>query len=227
MNKRAKTRLIGVTAIILLAVVAMVASGVFGDNTAYYRTVPEIAADTELVGERVKVGGVVVAGSWDQKQNPMSFVIRDEGDAEQTGPELQVVYNGAVPATFGDGVTAIITGELGDDGTINATEMITKCPSKYESAEGAMPIADLKNRGEDMVGKTVKATGYVKAGTIVPPGGDTRFVVTNDADGGAEVGVSYAGALPEGMVDGSKIVLTGAIEDDGLFVATQVAMEQK
>ena len=94
MNKRAKTRLIGVTAIILLAVVALLASGMFGGNTAYYRTVPEIASDKELVGERIKVGGVVVAGSWDQKQNPMSFVIRDEGDAMETGPELQVVYSG-------------------------------------------------------------------------------------------------------------------------------------
>jgi cytochrome c-type biogenesis protein CcmE len=225
-NKRAKTRLIGVTAIILLAVVALLASGVFGGNTAYYRTVPEIASDSELVGERIKVGGTVVAGSWDQKQNPMTFVIRDEADSQEVGPELTVVYSGAVPATFGDGVTAIITGELAEDGTISATEMITKCPSKYESAEGAMSIADLLDRGDEMFNKTVKATGYVKSGTIVAPGSGQRFVVTNDADGGAEVPVAWEGALPEGMVDGSKIVLTGSMEEDG-FVATSVAMEQR
>ena len=48
-----------------------------------------------------------------------------------------------MPATFGDGVVAIVTGKLDDDGTITATDMITKCPSKYESATGATPVADL------------------------------------------------------------------------------------
>lgn len=225
MNKRAKTRLIGVTAIILLAVVALLASGVFSGNTAYYRTVPEIAEDRELVGERVKVGGIVVTGSWDQKQNPMTFVIRDEMDKDETGPELKIVYNGAVPATFGDGVTAIITGELGADGTISASEMITKCPSKYESAEGALAVKDLVDR-DDLIGKTLKSAGFVKAGTIVPPGGDIRFVVTDEANGGAEMPVAWEGALPEGMVDGSKVVLTGSVEDGGIFVATAVAMER-
>jgi len=36
----------------------------------------------------------------------------------------------------------------------------------------------------------------------------------------------FEGALPDGMTDGSKVVLTGAIEADGKFVATNVALEQ-
>jgi cytochrome c-type biogenesis protein CcmE len=187
--------------------------------------VDEVSTDATLAGERVKVGGAVIAGSWDKNSNPMKFTVRDETDVDGTGPTLDVVYNGPVPSTFGDGVTAIVTGELGSDGVLNADEMITKCPSKYESATGALPISDLLGKGESMVGKTVKATGYVKAGTIAPPGGAVRFIVTTTAEGGGEVGVTWEGALPDGMVDLSVVVLTGAIEADGMFVATDVSLD--
>lgn len=226
MNKRARNRLIGVTAIVLLAIAAIFFSLGSRGGTAYYKSVEEVATDQTLVGERVKVGGAVVAGSWDKKANPMTFEIRDEADSAGTGEVVKVVYNGPVPSTFGDGVTAIVTGELAPDGHIEAGEMITKCPSKYESATGAMPVSDLLASGASMVGKTVKATGYIKAGTIAPPGGESRFTLTNDKTGGAEVKVAYEGALPAGMSDGSKVVLTGAVEADGIFVATQVALEQ-
>lgn len=226
MNKRARTRLIGVTAIILLAVVAMVASGAFGGNTAYSRTVKEVTEDKSLVGERVKVSGTVVSGSWDQNQNPMKFTIRDEADAQESGPTINVVFNGAVPSTFGDGVTAIVTGELDENGTVTSSDMITKCPSKYESAKGSMSVTDLLGKADTMTGKTTKISGFVKKGTIVAPGGDSRFVVASETDGGDELPVAWEGALPAGMVDGSKVVLTGALEADGKFVATEVALDK-
>jgi cytochrome c-type biogenesis protein CcmE len=225
-NKRARNRLIGVTAIILLAIVAVFASIGSRGGTAYYKSVKEVASDSSLVGQRVKVGGAVVAGSWDKKANPMTFTIRDEKDTAGQGQVVKVVYNGPVPSTFGDGVTAIVTGEIDKSGAINAGEMITKCPSKYESATGAMPLGDLIGMGASMTGKTVRAVGYVKTGTIVAPGGDARFIATADATGGKEIKVVYEGALPAGMVDGSKVILGGAIEADGRFVATSVALEE-
>lgn len=219
-------RLIGVTAVILIAIAAVVViSG--NTNSAYSSTVADITKDPSLVGERVKVGGAVVPASWDKQSNPMRFVIRDEKDSAGTGPTVKVIYTGGVPSTFGDGVVAIVTGELGADGTIKATEMITKCPSKYESAEGALPIADLVKSGESMYGKTVKATGFVKPGSLGAANDDPRFIVVTNVDGtGASVPVSFTGVLPSGMQDGSQVVLTGALEKDGVFVATDVAMEQ-
>jgi len=225
-NKRAQMRLLGVTAIILLAVAAIFFSLQSRGGTAYYKTVKEISTDSSLSGERVKVGGAVVTGSWDRKSNPMKFVIRDEADKASSGPTVNVVYNGAVPSTFGDGVTAIVTGELSSDGTIEADEMITKCPSKYESATGVIPVGDLVGKGESMVGKPTKATGYVKAGTIVAPGADARFIVTTAKGGTDDVKVVFEGALPSGMTGDSQVVLTGAIEADGKFVATDVALTQ-
>lgn len=223
MNKRAQMRLIGVTAIILI-IVAAIFFGLSSGEGAYFKTVEEVSQDSSLVGERVKVGGAVVAGSWNKESNPMRFEIRDENDKTGKGPALKVVYAGSVPSTFGDGVVAIVTGELKPDGTIEAGEMITKCPSKYESASGAMPVASLT---EGSSAENLTVTGYVKPGTIVAPGGAERFVIAETADGsGKAFSVVWEGALPSGMTDGSQVVIKGELKD-GVFTATSVAIAQE
>lgn len=222
MNKRARARLIGVTAIILIAIVAIIV-GAGGQQGAYYKTVKDVSSDDSLVGERVRVGGAVVNGSWDKKSNPMTFDIREEGDESQDGPTIKVVYNGTVPSTFGDGVVAIVTGELDSEGTINSDDMITKCPSKYQSATGALSIDDLVGGGSDLTGKSVKVTGYV-SGEVSPPGGDVRFTIENAENGDKTLPVFYDGAIPQGMEPGSQVVLGGALDENGTFDAVSVAL---
>ncbi|NTU70707.1 MAG: cytochrome c maturation protein CcmE [Coriobacteriia bacterium] len=226
MNKRARIRLIGVTAAILIAVAAMVYyTG--GKQGAYEADIAAITTDKSLVGEQVKVGGTVVAGSWDKKSNPMRFTIRGEQDSANTGPTLKVVYTGTVPATFGDGVVAIVTGKIDDQGVLTAGDMITKCPSKYESATGATPIADVVAGGATLEGKPMRVTGYLKPASLAPAGstGD-RFIIAQNADGsGQAVPVTFAGVLPDGIKDGVQLVLGGELSD-GKFVATSVALEQ-
>ena len=220
MNKRARMRLIGVTAIIAISVVAIVV-GVGAGDGSYSRNVSDVVGDGEAVGVRVRVTGTVIPGSWDKKSSPMRFDIRDEGATD--GPALAVVYNGGVPSTFGDEVTAIITGTITPDGVLESEDMITKCPSKYESATGALTIADLLAEGESVIGKSVRVTGFVVSGTIQPPGGAVRFVIA-DEGGSPSVDVYYDGALPEGMVDGSQVVLGGLLDEQGVFDAVSVSL---
>ena len=222
-NKRARNRLIGVTAIVIIGIAAVLL-GAGSKDGAYYRQVSEIVAE-DLSGERVKVGGEVVAGSWDKQSNPMRFEIREEG--VEDGDTINVVYTGGVPSTFGDGVVAILTGTLDDSGTtLESDDMITKCPSKYESAAGALPVADLVGKSESMAGKYAKVTGAVAAGTIVPPGEDVRFVIVAE-EGTEELGVFYEGALPEGMDDGSAVVIGGTLLESGVFEADSVAISEE
>ena len=225
MNKRARIRLIGVTAIILVAIAAII-FGAGGSQGAYYKTVKDVTTDKALVGQRVRVGGAVVTGSWDKKSNPMRFAIREEGDQSGSGPTIKVVYNGTVPSTFGDGVVAIVTGDLTADGTIDSNDMITKCPSKYQSATGALTVAELLSGGEDLTGKSVKVSGYV-AGQVNPPGGNVRFTIANSTQSGDQtVDVFYDGAIPQGMQTGSQVVLGGALDSNGVFDAVSVAMSK-
>lgn len=223
MNKRARTRLIAVTAIILIVVAAILLTAGSQDG-AYYRSVSEILADDEVTGERIQVGGEVVAGSWDQQSNPMTFEIREEG--VEDGDTLVVVYSGGVPSTFGDGVVAILKGTVTEEGVLESDDMITKCPSKYESAAGALTVDSLLGMGDGMVGNPTKVTGLVVDGSIVPPGGETRFKMVAE-DGSEELGVAYEGALPAGMDSGSIIVVNGKMGEDGIFAADQVALSEE
>lgn len=218
MNKRARNRLVGVT-VIILAVAGAILFGARGEG-AYSRTVSDVAGKTDLAGERVRVSGTVVDGSWDRRTSPMRFEIRNEG--ENSGPTISVEYSGGLPSTFGDGVVAVVTGEVNADGTlITADDMITKCPSKYESATGALTVDQLLTQGSDGF---IPVTGYVVPGSIAPVTADARFSIQSTASGGAEVPVFYEGALPEGMSDGSHVVLKGELDDQGVYVATEVAL---
>lgn len=224
MNKRARNRLIGITAIILIAIAAIFATVGMRGGSAYNMTVKEATSDPKNVGKRIKVGGVVVTGSWDKKSNPMTFKIRDEKDDNNTGNQLTIVYSGAVPSTFGDGVTAIVTGDLDASNTIQAGEMITKCPSKYESATGAYTVTDLKKKAEQMKGIPVKVQGVIKEGSITPPGGAVRFVIQNAKGSADELNIAFDGGMPDEAKEGATVILTGSLNDAGAFETTNVSI---
>lgn len=225
MNKRARNRLIGVTAIIIIAIVAIFSFMSSQNVAAYNMTVEDAVKDPENIGRRIKVSGVVVTGSWDKKSNPMTFKIQDEGAASEDAPAITIVYTGGVPSTFGDGVTAIVTGELDDKQTITSGDMLTKCPSKYESATGAYEVSKLKAKADAMVGIPIKVAGVLKPGSITPPGGAVRFIILNAEGSTDELNIAFDGAIADEIKDGSKLVITGQLDDTGAFVATDVALD--
>ncbi len=78
-------------------------------------------------------------------------------------------YDGAASSTFGNGVTAICTGKIveGEGGLeLVCSELVTKCPSKYESATDALSVTNLLDYGDSIINTTVKLKGTVKAGTL-------------------------------------------------------------
>lgn len=218
-------RLIAVTVIILAVVTGfLIYSGANG-GASYSKTVDQVVADQSLVGKQVKVAGKVVNGSWDKKTDPMIFKMVAESDTLGTGPAVQVTYNGASPSTFGDGVVAIVTGTLNSGGKITSSDMITKCPSKYKSAQGAIPVQDLQPVN---AGQAIQVTGFVVPGSIKPAGQAQRFALAAAADGsGKTVPVAYDAALVSGMKDGSKLVITGQLGKNGTFTATEIALATK
>ncbi|MDR1776014.1 MAG: cytochrome c maturation protein CcmE [Actinomycetes bacterium] len=225
MNNRARNRLIGIA--VILVVVIAAALVFFSKGSAYNLTIAQVIGDTENNGKRVKVSGTVVDGSWDKKTNPMTFMIAETGDDSENPPELTVVYTGALPATFGDGVEAIVTGEYdADTKTVTSGEMITKCPSKYESSDDAYQVTQLKERADAMVNVPVRVAGVVKDGSVVPPGGAVRFVILNAEGATDELNVSFDGALSDDVKDGAHVVLTGELDQNGAFYATEVALEK-
>lgn len=218
MNRRARNRLIGVT-VIILGVAAAVFFAFIGPNAAYSRSVSEVLKDPTLVGKRVKVKGSVVKASWDKRTHPMKFRIADEG--KTSGRELSVSYDGGAPNTFGDGIVAIVTGQLGTDGTVKADEMVTVCPSRYAEKSDAITVDELLNKKP---GGMPKVYGWLKAGSLKTSGqGAERFILTSLQDGGKELRVKYDGAMPKDSKDGGGLVVLGAYSEQGLISASTVS----
>jgi cytochrome c-type biogenesis protein CcmE len=60
----------------------------------------------------------------------VAFVVADEGDPAVS---MRVEYRGAVPDTFKEGVEVILKGDWDQGaGVFRASQLVTKCPSKYE-----------------------------------------------------------------------------------------------
>ena len=225
MNTKTKRRLVVVTGVIVV-VLAIVLAVVGSGGAAKTVTVADALSGAHD-SDRVQVSGNVVDNSFATKDNVLTFEICDpEGDESQT---LRVSYDGAASSTFGNGVTAICTGKLiSADGGVElvASELVTKCPSKYESATDALSVSRLLEYGDDIVDTTVKLAGGVGEGTLTAAGsGEPRFVVADSQDATLQVPVEFDGALPDAIVDGTSVVITGSLSGSGSFVATDVAQE--
>lgn len=70
-------------------------------------------------------------------------------------------------------------------------------------------------------GQAVRLGGMVKPGSLLmlDDGVSVRFVVS---DGDAEIGVRYAGILPDLFTEGSGVVAEGALDAGGTFQATNL-----
>lgn len=77
---------------------------------------------------------VKATGSWvkeknynfDKQNSIFSFYMKDE-----TGSEMKVVYKGMIPNNFESCTSVVVTGKY-QNGNFHATEILTKCPSKYQ-----------------------------------------------------------------------------------------------
>lgn len=78
---------------------------------------------------------VKATGSWvkeknydvDKKNKIFSFYMQDVH-----GNEMKVIYNGTIPNNFESAQSVVVTGQY-KDGYFHARDILTKCPSKYES----------------------------------------------------------------------------------------------
>ena len=224
MNTKTKRRLVVVTGVIVVVLAIVLA--VVGSGGAAKTVSVADALSGSYDSDRIQVSGNVVDNSFATEDNVLTFdIYAPEGDASQT---LRVRYEGAASSTFGNGVTAICTGKLSTSNGVElvASELVTKCPSKYESATDALTVARLTEYGESIVDTTVKLAGTVVEGTLTAAGtGEPRFMVADAGDASVRVPVEFDGALPESIVDGTSVVITGSLSDAGSFVATDVAQE--
>jgi cytochrome c-type biogenesis protein CcmE len=120
-----------------VVVLAIAALGYFSlrGSMVYYYTVQELTAKGPA--QNVRVAGDLINGTLKKSDvgQPIKFEITDKGATE---PTLFISYAGVVPDTFKDDpanpVEVVVEGNYLNDGTFAATNLLAKCPSKYEKA---------------------------------------------------------------------------------------------
>ena len=100
--------------------------------TVRYYTIKELTMEDKSI-TKVKVGGLIKPNSIDINESnrlEVWFYVYQGEDS------LKVYYNGTRPDLFKDDAEVVVSGEF-DNSLITATELQTKCASRYEG--------DLKN----------------------------------------------------------------------------------
>jgi cytochrome c-type biogenesis protein CcmE len=120
--------------IIVIALVVLSAIFAYDTFTSYinpYLTVSQVAGDDKYIGREVQILATVANGSiqWGE-DGSLLFNITDGTDGEAT---ITVTYSGTQPQSFKAGQEVVAIGVLTSPRQMNATQLLVKCPSKYES----------------------------------------------------------------------------------------------
>lgn len=89
------------------------------------------ARGQSAVGQGARVSGQLEANSVkkDVQDNKIAFVLTDGKS------RLPVVYSGVVPDTFDRATEVVVEGKLTTEGTFSASNVLAKCPSKYDESQ--------------------------------------------------------------------------------------------
>ena len=109
------------------------------DSIVFFYTPSDLVEKSVKAGTRIRIGGMVVAGSW-KKQPPAE----NQFEVTDTLKTIAVSYTGLVPDLFREGQGVVTEGVLNADGSFKADTVLAKHDENYMPKE----IADsLKKRG--------------------------------------------------------------------------------
>ncbi|MFA5547098.1 MAG: cytochrome c maturation protein CcmE [Porticoccaceae bacterium] len=134
-----RQRLIAVAFIVILATAAVgLLTYALRQNINLFYTPSQIVAGEAPEGTRIRVGGMVVAGSVTRVPDSLDTVFKVTDGAG----EVAIAYTGILPDLFAENEAAVATGELRDDGTFAASEVLAKHDENYTPPE----VADAMNK---------------------------------------------------------------------------------
>lgn len=128
-RRRAPWRLLLVAAVVLAAVGVLAGAGLQG-NLVYYKTTSELVADPGLQGDRVRLGGLVLAGSVERTPGGVSFLLSDGVQ------DVRVVNAGQPKGVFTEGQGALVEGVYDQTGVFRSDVLLVKHSNEYKAPDG-------------------------------------------------------------------------------------------
>jgi len=135
-NRTSKKIKFIVGGVVIVALIGYLIVSSISNAGAYYREVGEVVAQTsQLQGKNLRVSGNIVTESvkYDAPTLSLDFRISDPTNVNQ---QVAIHFHGVQPDQITrEGASAIVEGTLGADGTVEANNLLLKCPSRYEEYE--------------------------------------------------------------------------------------------
>ena len=119
-----------ITIFVVAGAIAWLVTSSFEDSMIYYRTVEEALAERlEFEKTPVRINGLLVPDSITQKPGTDQFRFK----LKKNKSVIDIEYAGILPDTMREGKELVVEGTLiPGKNALDATEILTKCPSKYE-----------------------------------------------------------------------------------------------
>ncbi|HMN55027.1 MAG TPA: cytochrome c maturation protein CcmE [Sphingopyxis sp.] len=119
-----------------IAGAGVLAASALRDEAAYFRTPAEVKAGKAEVGEAMRLGGMVAAGSIKRQSDGVTIrFVATDGKAS-----IPVQFTGIVPDLFAENAGMVADGRMRADGTFVADRILAKHDERYMPPQmGEMP----------------------------------------------------------------------------------------
>ena len=128
--------------VLLIVIAAAIAAALLGyalrSNINLFYPPVEVAAGKAPVGKKIRVGGMVLAGSIERAIDSLEvrFVVTDYK------ANVPVVYTGILPDLFAENDGVVASGELNSEGLFIASEVLAKHDENYMPPEVQEALGD-------------------------------------------------------------------------------------
>ncbi len=122
-----KFKPVHIIVVALIVISAILAYDAFTSYINPYLTVSQVAGNDEYINKEVQILATVAKGStgWGE-EGSLLFKLTD-GEAT-----IDVTFAGTMPQNFKEEQKIVAIGTLTSSYHLNATQLLVKCPSKYE-----------------------------------------------------------------------------------------------
>ena len=140
--RRKRFVLIGL-AVVVMALATMLVLKAFRSNLVFFFTPTQVANGEVPKGRSFRIGGMVEQGSLVREGDGLTvhFVVTD------TVKRVPVTFKGILPDLFKEGKGAVAQGQLDEDGTFRAAEVLAKHDENYMPPEAAAALEKAKTSG--------------------------------------------------------------------------------
>lgn len=137
MHPLRKQRLVLVTAIVVVSsIIAVLVGFAMKEYANLFYPVSKVASGEAPRGKSIRAGGCVVPGSV-KKSKELLLTTFDLTDGQAS---ITVTYDSILPDLFAEGEAAVVTGIVGSDGIMKASEVLAKHDENYTPPEVAESV---------------------------------------------------------------------------------------